>query len=387
MDTSKSIRLPSNELIKELLAVKETPCISLYMPTHRTHPENQKDPISYKNLLKKLEDSLLTTNSKDEVKELLSSFTELIDDKEFWNHTSLGLAIFSAGDLFNIVILNEPINELAVVADSFHTKPLRLNIQSLYRYQVLGLTLHSAKLYEGTRHSLQLVNLAEQFPDDSKQASGSELSEDYLTAAASGGVRGESNAMVHGHGGSSSEIDKDDERYFRLVADAVHERYSKQQKLPLVLAALSEHHNLFQKINKNPNLIKEGIQINPNSVEPDKLAEMAWELLQPEFLNRIETFKENFSFASSKGTGSDILNDVRTAAKEGRVGTLLLEADKIITDESGGRDQVANLLDDSKKDDILDDIGETVHNMGGEVIVIPAELMPSTTGVAAIFRY
>lgn len=387
MDTSKSIRLPSNEFIKQLLAVKETPCISLYMPTHKTHPENQKDPISYKNLLKKLEESLLTTNSKDEVKELLSSFTKLIDDKEFWNHTSVGLAIFSAGDLFNIVILHEPINELAVVADSFHTKPLRLNIQSLYRYQVLGLTLHSAKLYEGTRHSLQLVNLAEQFPDDIKKALGSELTEDHLTLASYGGVGGESNAMVHGHGGGSSEIDKDAERYFRVVADAVHERYSKQQKLPVVLAALTEHHNLFQKINKNPNLIKEGIQINPNAIEPDKLAEMAWELLQPEFLNRIETFKENFSFASSKGTGSDILNDVRTAPKEGRVGTLLLEADKIITDESGGRDQVANLLDDSKKDDILDDIGETVHNMGGEVIVIPAELMPSSTGVAAIFRY
>ncbi len=193
--------------------------------------------------------------------------------------------------------------------------------------------------------------------------------------------------MVHGHGGSSPEIDKDAERYFRVVADAVHEKYSKQQKLPLVLAALTEHHNLFQKVNKNPYLLKEGIQINPQSVGPDKLAEMAWELLQPEFHKRIETFSENFSFAQSKGTGSDNLNDVRNAASEGRVATLLLEADKIITDDTGGRDQVANLLDDTSKDDILDDNGEIVHSMGGEVIVVPAGLMPSETGVAAIFRY
>lgn len=387
MKTSNSMRLPSNEFIKQLIEVKQTPCISLYMPTHKTHPESQKDPINYKNLLKKLEESLLTTNSKDEVKELLSPFNELIDNRDFWNHTSLGLAIFSAGNLFNIVMLHEPINELAVVADSFHTKPLRLNIQSLYRYQVLALTLHSAKLYEGTKHSLEQINLPDQFPDDIEKALGSELTDEHLTVAAYGGVGEQSNPMVHGHGGSSPEIDKDAERYFRVVADAVHEKYSKQQKLPLVLAALTEHHNLFQKVNKNPNLINEGIQINPSSVEPDKLAEMAWELLQPEFHKRIETFSENFSFAKSKGIGSDILNDVRNAANEGRVATLLLEADKIITDESGGRDQVANLLADSKKDDILDDIGEMVHNMGGEVIVVPAHLIPSETGVAAIFRY
>lgn len=379
--------MPSNELIKQLLAVKKTPCISLYMPTHRNHPDNQKDPINYKNVLKKLEESLLTEYSEEEVTKTLSSFHELTDEWEFWNHTSWGLAIFSAGGLFNIVIMNEPVEQLVVVADSFHTKPLRSYIQSLFHYHVLGLTLHSARLYEGTRHSLEQINLPEQFPDDIKKALGSELTDEHLTVAAYGGVGEQSNPMVHGHGGSSPEIDKDAERYFRVVAEAVHEKYSKQQKLPLILAALTEHHNLFQQVSKNPYLLKEGIQLNPFSVETEKLAKMAWEILEPKFLEQIESFNEKFSLAQSKGTGSDVLEDVQTAAKEGRVGTLLLEADKVITDKSTDQDQVANLLNDPEKDDILDDVGEIVFNMGGDVIVVPAELMPSTTGIAAIYRY
>jgi hypothetical protein len=38
-------------------------------------------------------------------------------------------------------------------------------------------------------------------------------------------------------------------------------------------------------------------------------------------------------------------------------------------------------------DDLLDDMGELVIKMGGQVMVLPAEKMPSETGLAAIFRY
>lgn len=41
-----------------LLADHEPPCISLYQPTHRNHPENQQDPIRFRNLLAEMENSL-----------------------------------------------------------------------------------------------------------------------------------------------------------------------------------------------------------------------------------------------------------------------------------------------------------------------------------------
>jgi hypothetical protein len=36
----------------ELLRPHESPCLSLYQPTHRRHPDDQQDPIRFRNLLK-----------------------------------------------------------------------------------------------------------------------------------------------------------------------------------------------------------------------------------------------------------------------------------------------------------------------------------------------
>ena len=40
-----------------------------------------------------------------------------------------------------------------------------------------------------------------------------------------------------------------------------------------------------------------------------------------------------------------------------------------------------------KVNDLLDDMGELVMKMGGQVVVVPTGKMPSETGLAAIFRY
>lgn len=41
-----------------LLGAHEPPCLSLYHPTHRQHPENVQDPIRFRNLVKTMEEPL-----------------------------------------------------------------------------------------------------------------------------------------------------------------------------------------------------------------------------------------------------------------------------------------------------------------------------------------
>jgi hypothetical protein len=68
-------------MMPELLSVKKT-CISLYMPTHRSHPDNLRDPI-FKKSLKKLKQSLLQKHSESEVTTLLEPFVRLKVIKNF----------------------------------------------------------------------------------------------------------------------------------------------------------------------------------------------------------------------------------------------------------------------------------------------------------------
>jgi len=38
-------------------------------------------------------------------------------------------------------------------------------------------------------------------------------------------------------------------------------------------------------------------------------------------------------------------------------------------------------------DDVLDDLGTLALKMGGQVVIVPTERMPTKTGIAAIYRY
>lgn len=42
----------------QIFAGSQPPCLSLYQPTHRHHPENLQDPIRFRNLVKAMEASL-----------------------------------------------------------------------------------------------------------------------------------------------------------------------------------------------------------------------------------------------------------------------------------------------------------------------------------------
>jgi hypothetical protein len=68
---------------------------------------------------------------------------------------------------------------------------------------------------------------------------------------------------------------------------------------------------------------------------------------------------------------------------------LLIDADKVVPgviDPVSGEFREGN-LSDPKVDDALDDLAEMVLRTGGDVVVVPHERMPTTTGLAAIYRY
>ena len=384
------MKLLTKELIQELLSAEQGPCLSLYMPTHQKHPENLQDIILFKNLVRQMEESLMQKYSANETQEYLEPLEALVNDNDIWNYTKEGLAVFSARGMFKVVGLHKSVEELSMVADSFHTKPLRQYLQSLDHFHVLGLTLHDIRLFEGNRHSLAEVELTDDTPKTITEALGDELTDKHSTVASYGGVGGESTSMHHGHGGYKEESEKDAERFFRVVANAIYEYFSKPTGWPLILAALPEHHNLFQKVNKNPLLLSKGIAINPSSVSPDQLAKMAWEIMEPEYNLKLNSLVDRFEQARANGKGSDDYKEVAVAAVEGRVDTLLVEADRIIavkvTNLVTGNTQKKD-LSNPRVDDLLDDLGELVLKMGGQAMVLPTDKMPSETGLAAIFRY
>jgi hypothetical protein len=364
------------------------PCISLYQPTSRHHPSNQQDPIRFGNLLKTLEASLRNHYPEDETRTLLEPFHALAADTDFWQHTLDGLAVLSAPGVFRTYRLQRPVAELAVAADSFHTKPLLRILQSADRYHILGLSRQGMRLFEGNRDAVDEIEPFPGVPRTLTDALGDELTEPRHTVSSYGGT-GQS-GMHHGHGGRKAEVDKDAERYFRAVDRTVHEQHSKPSGLPLILAALPEHHHLFHSISHNPQLLPESIDVNPDSLEStDELRRRAWQVLEPRYLERLASLVESFGQARSTGLGDADLAQVGRSVVAGRVATMLIEARREVpgrVDAQTG-DITFGDIHDPNVDDILDDLGELTLKAGGEVVIVPGERMPTDTGVAAIYRY
>ncbi len=142
----------------------EPPCLSLYQPTHRHHPDNQQNAIRFRNLARVLETSLKEKYANKDIRALLEPFQRLASDSAFWIHQRDGLAVLATSSLFRVYRLQRPVPELAIVADSFHTKPLLRILQSADHFQILALSRAQMRLFEGNRDSVDEVELPDALP-------------------------------------------------------------------------------------------------------------------------------------------------------------------------------------------------------------------------------
>lgn len=371
-----------------LQAPHQAPCLSLYQPTHRRHPQKAQDPIRFRNLLKALEDSLRRKYSVRDIRALMRPFEALAADQSFWNHTADGLAVLGAPGAFHVYRLQRPVAELVVVADSFHTKPLMRIVQSADRYQILGLNRHAFKMFEGNRDVLTELPPIAGVPQTSVELLDL-VAKDRERAQRTYGP-GRSGAVTrHTTDVKQDAENRDTERFFRAVDETVLKHFSQPAGQRLILAALPQHHHLYRSISDNRLLLAESLDTYPDDMDLDELRERAWQLIQPYYLERLAALIDAFGAAAANGRSSDDLAGIARAATTGRVATLLIEADRLIPGriDAAGKKILTDDLSDPETDDILDDLGEHVLRAGGEVVIVPAASMPTQTGAAAIYRF
>lgn len=393
--TAASAMRPTTADLRALLAPHQPPCISLYEPTHRSYPaSSQEDPVRYRNLLDRAQGALRERYPSRLVRPVLEKLERFGTDTDFWIEAAPGLAVFGSADDLRVFKLPQPVPELLSVADRFQIKPLIRSLQRDGRYQLLALTLSDARLYEGTRDTLDPVDLPDA-PLTIEAALGPELTEPYEKVTRSyGGGAGAKAPMHHGQGGRKDERPIDRERFFRAIDREILERASKLSRLPLVLAALPEHQTHFRELSHNPLLAAGGVELNPGALTPGELRDAAWRVIEPYFEERLNGLLETYGEARAHGRGAQRLEEVAAAVAQSRIATLMVEADRRIPgrlDASQGtiayEAPPREVSTEASGSDVLDDLAEAVLSTGGEVMVLEAARMPSTTGAAAVFRY
>lgn len=362
----------SAEYFQELLADQTPPCISLYMTTLPARPPGGENLRRFDMLLEGASQQLKKVFSQHDTVSLLSKFHELRGDDLFWSNPAASIAVFGSPTVFQAHKLQRPVLEFVEVADSFHLKPLIRAHQFTGQFEVLCLTQRNVRLLQGNQDKLAPVELRN-VPRSIHEALAEGTDEKAMGDAASGPA-------------CAGDVELD--RFFREVDKALWADHSRQSGLPIILCAVGEYHRRFQTVSKNPNLLEEGIKLNPDALSMERVREESWKIIEPYYRRQIDRLLEEFGRARATQQGSEDVNEVAQAAAFARVGTLLVDADKHIGGrlDATGRVEYGD-ISEADIDDLLDDIAERVMKTGGQVLVMPAEQMPSDTGVAAIYRF
>ncbi len=134
------IKLSRSEFQK-LAEVKETTCISIYMPAEKAGAETRKNPIRFKNLLREAREKLEQLDeSNRELAEVLDSAQSYIENYDFWQHQDSGLAFFINAEGIKYYRLPYNFEQSAMVSDRFNLKPLLPVITNDNKFYLLALS-------------------------------------------------------------------------------------------------------------------------------------------------------------------------------------------------------------------------------------------------------
>jgi hypothetical protein len=378
----------SNYELKTLMNKQKAPCISLFMPTYRTGAEIQQNQIRLRNLLREAEEKLLDGGLRTaEAKALLEPVSGLLGNVIFWRQQSDGLAVFLSADVFSYYCLPIDFDELIVVADRFHVRPLLPVLESDGRFYILTLSQNEIRLYESTKQSIREIEL-ETIPKNIADALHYDELEKQVRFHRGTSRGGERGSMLSGGGANLDDMKENILKYFRQINRGLHSLL-KDERVPLVLAGVDYLFPIYREANTYPSLIDEGIAGNPKGISTELLHKQALQIIKPYFQKAEDDALAQYRQSSGTGLTSNDIKEIVPAAYHGRVGLLFISTGHQpwgVFDPESNEVQLHRTMK-SDSEGLLDFSAIQTFLNGGSVFSIAREKMPDDTSVAAVFRY
>lgn len=378
--------------VDELLTLasdKSGTCVSIYMPTHKLGTQTQQDPIRFKNLMREAEEKSIATGMRAQDARDLLARAQQLDDFQFWQHQSDGLAIFISANVFGYYCLPLNFDELVVVTDRFHFKPLLPLLSGDGQFYILALSQNQVRLFQGTRYSVSEIEL-EDVPTSIAEALRYDDPEKSLQfhTGTSGGQGGDRAAMFHGQGAGNDDQKENVLRYFRKVDSGLQELL-KDRRSPLVLAGVDYLLPIYQQANTYPYLLDEGVTGNPDQLKAEELHAQAWEIVQPHFERSQQETAARYQELAGTGKTATNIQEVVPSAYYQRVESLFVPVGL----QKWGRfhpdtSEVELHEEHQPGDEDLMDLAalHTLFN-GGTVYAVEPEQVPGNNSLAAVLRY
>jgi hypothetical protein len=300
-------------------------------------------------MLRSASEQLSETLEQEDLRRFLAPLQSFLRDEKLLGELKGNIGIFRNSSSFRVLNVPVEVENLCVVATSFHVKPLLRWMQLDREFLLLGLKDRSAALYRGNLHSLRFLD-----------------------------------ATLLSANGRNSQVTE--------IADWLKDwltRFSETAPPRLFLAGNRGLSEALFRVLDYPNLHPRTVCNNFKQEDTAALAQTIRSLLRGEARRTLERSLLEFHCAEDLNLGKKNLFQVAKAVVEGKVRKLII-ADGIqifgrLNRHTGGLS--LNHIDSGlKDDDILDDLAQLVLSQGGEVIVARKEEIPKGTPALAILE-
>ncbi|MDQ4146837.1 MAG: hypothetical protein M3120_03965 [Pseudomonadota bacterium] len=363
------------------------PRVSIYMPTVQAGSQTLQNPIRFKNLLRQAEDLLRERGIKArEIKRLLERAGSMTDDQAFWQHQDVALAVFIAQDAYYAYRLPIQVEELALVQDRFYIRPLLQALSENEQFYVLTLSQNRVRLFECNRYNAHEVEL-EGLPRSLADALGNDLTKQHLKyhTASKKGSAPWNTPNIH-DAANKDDVKADVRKFFGRLNEGINDFI--QNNAPLVLAGVDYLLPIYrEETNYSP--IVGGIEGNFDQAKAQDLHTEAWKIVEPFFAkSRLDALAQ---YESLTGTGRAVnaLEEIVTAAVEGRVDTLLVARTQQKWGKLNAAERWVSVHDEpvAGDEELLDLAAAYTYQRGGRVFIVESEQVPDRSCAAAVLRY
>ncbi len=352
-----------------LQQIKQYPCVTITLPTHRTNPDNQQDPIRLRNLVSEASNRLLEEFSKREAANILARLEETANSVDH-QHNLDGLALFVNEDIGFAHKLPFTVPARVIVDETFATRKLVLALNRTVRYWVLALSENTTRLYEATRDALVEVT-SEGFP---------------LTHDGPGGKMG----LPSGPANPSAYRDEYHRKFFREVDEKLG-LFLADDPLPVFVLGVDRYLSFFDEVTQHQNKILDRVLGNYDKHSLPELVDVVWPVAKEALLAEHMKVMELLNTAVGERRVATAVDNIWRAAQEGRGRVLIVEETYHFParlDETGWHLTVADSATDPDViDDAVDEIIEAVLAKGGEIAFVLDGSLTDYQRMVLLLRY
>tara|TARA_R110002072_G_scaffold2867_3_gene22328 strand:- start:936 stop:2012 length:1077 start_codon:yes stop_codon:yes gene_type:complete len=357
-----------NTLLKKVKNIQGEACVTIICSTHRTHPENEGDPLRLKNLVKNAEKRLYNDYEKRFVWPIMEKLNEVVDSIDHRENLE-SLLIFVNPEMIEYTRLAINVTDRVVIDDTFATRDLVRAEHEQEAYYTLVLSRNNARLIEGMNDKA-VVEVKGNFPYQNETL--------YNTDKLERNTAGSDEKLI--------------EEFFNRIDKEVQTAI-KNHPLPVMIITDERNYTHYMKVADRKEMYMGYLNKNRGNenAKIHHIIDDVWPAVRE--INRKRNAERVEELGRAVGSGNFLsdINEIWKAIREGRGQTLfvkkgyfqpgLIAGDEIMLVDKFERNQKGIC------DDVVDEMIEHNLSFGGDTVFLSGDELKKFQNVALITRY